>query len=334
MFSPPARALPDSRTAMFSSVREPSAGRLRPARRQVNHARQRGEQRVVRTLVAAEEAAHDRARARAAAAAARRPAAAASSAGRTAPCRARPACPARSTARARRPAGTRSGRPRCRRIGSRRRVSPAGAARDHVVLDHALRAGHHAARDLAATAAPRPPTASSARSRSTPRRSGAPRAARPTARRPITAASSAAGRASMRSGRTGKGFAQTDGLPCESDACAWPHHGLRSVGTCRAMMRAAQSGGQVYDDRYLADVRRRAPRRRRAARATRSPTGSSRAPARSRPSPARSAPRRVADPHPQGRPHDRRRRASRRHHVSAGDPAGAERSPRESRSPA
>ena len=147
MFSPPARALPDSPTAMLQQRAEPSAGRLGAGRGQVDHRRQRRQQRVVGTLVAAQEAAHDpRAVAAAAELVHQRQ-------GRRRPGEHRHVGLRPHARRARQHVGIALGEhdevafAQPRRLGADR-VAPARAARDHVVLDDALRPGHHGAGDL------------------------------------------------------------------------------------------------------------------------------------------------------------------------------------------
>ena len=126
---------------------QPSGSRAGIARRQMNHARQRDEQRIVRTFVAAHERADDARTILAAAA-------------ELVDVRQRRRC-----ARERGHVGLRAHPGRARqdvRIALRKhdqiafvqshrlvadRVSPARAARDHVVLDDALRARHHLVRD-------------------------------------------------------------------------------------------------------------------------------------------------------------------------------------------
>ena len=191
---------------MFSSVASHPVVACVARRREVDHGRQRGEQRIVRTFVAAEEAADD---ARALGAAAtelvderqrRRRASEHRHVGR----RPHPGRARQDVRVALREHDEVSLAQTDRLLADR--VSPARAARDQVVFDDALGARHHHRRQSRATAAPPPPTESSARSRSTPHRSDGPREARPRGRQ-LSRDTSCAGRAGIRFGRRGRSSA-------------------------------------------------------------------------------------------------------------------------------
>ena len=213
-------------------------------------------------------------------------------------------------------------------------VSPARAPRDQVVLDDALGARHHRLRDLARRRRLRHPRRAQLEVE-VHRAAQADRAkhvrehvsghARSFARR-------TRGHPVRTSGQVGRAL-RTGGK--RIGRCAWlRHHTARSVGHAGAIAAPARyRKDQVYDDvlsrrRPRSHCQRRRANGRANALADRLEHGPARSPAFASALTDAEWQTRV----PEGRAQDRRRRASRRDHVPAGDPAGADCSPPASRS--